>query len=165
VRCYLDCQGVSLPVVSTLFDVAVGYSRFNTPENRWCDLSQSTPRWQTSRWCSPIAHSRCDVYQPPRSAAARACAKNWFVLQAKIANAEANFFASILAGSSPNRSSAVVTDTPRSFLQIVLHNLKLAANIDHQRDDPSNAPSEPRPPPIVRENGSGGLVWQRDSPV
>jgi hypothetical protein len=32
---------------------------------------------------------------------------------------------------SLNRSSAVVTDTPRSFPQIVAHNLKLAANINH----------------------------------
>src|SRR5262249_32640375 len=69
-------------------------------------------------------------------------------------------FAWNLAIPSLNRSSAVVTDTPRSFPQIVLHNLKLAADIDHQRDDPSHAPSEPRPPPIVRENGSGGLVRQ-----
>ena len=50
---------------------------------------------------------------------------------------------------SLNRSLAVVTDTPRSFLQIVAHNLKLAANIDHMRDGTSNAPPEPRPPPIV----------------
>jgi len=53
----------------------------------------------------------------------------------------------------------------RSFLQIVAHNLKLAANIDHMRDGTSNAPPEPRPPPIVPEHGSGGFVRQRGSPI
>ena len=73
-------------------------------------------------------------------------------------------FASILAMPSLNRSSAFVTDTPRSFLQIVLHNLKLAANIDHQRDDPSNMPSEPRPPPLYLKMGAAGSSGNESPP-
>jgi len=52
-------------------------------------------------------------------------------------------------------------ERPRPFLQIVAHNLKLAANIDHMRDDTSNAPSQPRPPSIVPEHRGNGLVRQR----
>ena len=38
---------------------------------------------------------------------------------------DANFLGAL------NLASAVVTDTPCSFLQFVAHNLKLATNIDH----------------------------------
>jgi hypothetical protein len=51
--------------------------------------------------------------------------------------------------------------TPCSFLKIVAHNLKLAANIDHMRDDTSNAPSHSSSLPIVPEHGGSRLVWQR----
>ena len=64
-----------------------------------------------------------------------------------------------------NCSSAVVTETPRSLLSDVAHNLKLAANIDHMRDGTANVPSEPRPPPIVSEHRGDGFIRQRRFPV
>ena len=65
---------------------------------------------------------------------------------------------------SLNRLSAVVTDTPRSFLQIVAHNLKLAANIDHMRDDTSNAPSGFARPPLYPSMGAAGSSGKEGSP-
>jgi|SRR6516164_125113 len=61
-------------------------------------------------------------------------------------------------GRRLKRSSAVVAEVLRPGPQIVAHNLKLAANIDHMRDDASNSPSEPCPSPIVPEHGSDGFV-------
>jgi hypothetical protein len=47
---------------------------------------------------------------------------------------------------SLNCSSTAVIETPRSFLKTIAHNLELAANIDHMRDDTSNATPKPCPP-------------------
>jgi hypothetical protein len=73
------------------------------------------------------------------------------------------------ASTRPQRPSldcsSTVTETPRSFLEIIAHNFKLAANIDHMRDDAPNPPSEPCPSAIVPEHGSGRLVRQRRLPV
>jgi len=47
----------------------------------------------------------------------------------------------------------------RALSQIIAHNLELAPNIHHVRDDTSNSAAEPCSTTIVPE--SNGLVWQR----
>jgi len=92
----------------------------------------------SSRWGSGyIAKSRKVVACWPRPISAELAAKlerEWSAIRGRVNQTNGGLSRSL---------------TPRSVPKIVAHNLKLAADIDHMRDGTSNAPAEPRPPPVV----------------